>query len=52
MNIKHARIFVKYRHFTNPLLQNTSMGYQYYMTPHYPQIGGGVYAGVSWRFLN
>jgi hypothetical protein len=52
MNIKHARIFVKYRHFSNPLLQNTGMGNKYYMTPHYPQIGGGVYAGVSWRFIN
>ena len=52
VNIKHARIFVKYRHFTNPLLQNTEMSNKYYMIPHYPQVGGGVYAGVSWRFIN
>ncbi|MCL2040751.1 MAG: putative porin [Bacteroidales bacterium] len=52
VNIKYARIFVKYRHFSNPLLQNTEMGNKYYMIPHYPQVGGGVYAGVSWRFIN
>ena len=52
INIKHARIFVKYRHFTNPLLQNTEMANKYYMIPHYPQVGGGIYAGVSWRFIN
>ena len=34
------------------LPQNTGMGQKYYMTPHYPQVGGGVYAGVSWRFIN
>lgn len=50
--IKRARIFLKYRHFTQPLLANTSMGYTYYMTPHYPQMGQGFYAGISWRFIN
>ncbi|MDR0364753.1 MAG: putative porin [Bacteroidales bacterium] len=52
LHIKRARIFLKYRHFDKALLANTSMGYTYYMIPHYPQIGGGFYAGISWRFIN
>lgn len=52
LKIKRARIFVKYRHFDNILLKNTAMGYQYYMVPHYPQMGSGFYAGVSWRFID
>ena len=47
MRIKRARIFFKYQHFNAGWL-----GYNYYMTPHYPDADAAFKAGVSWVFYD
>ena len=45
MQVKRARMFVKYQHF------NSWFGdYSYYMTPHYPMQDASLKFGVSWIF--
>jgi len=47
MQVKRARLFVKYQHF------NSWLGdYSYYMTPHYPMQDASLKFGVSWIFHN
>jgi hypothetical protein len=47
LNIKRARIFVKYEHFNSGL-----MGYNYIMVPDYPQADAAFKFGISWLFFD
>ncbi len=47
LNIKRARIFVKYEHFNAGL-----MGYNYMMVPDYPQADAAFKFGISWLFFD
>ena len=45
--IKRAKIFLKMEHVNAGL-----MGYDYFMTPHYPMLGRAFKFGVSWMFYD
>jgi hypothetical protein len=47
LNIKRARIFVKYEHFNAGL-----MGYNYMIVPDYPQADAALKFGISWLFFD
>jgi hypothetical protein len=47
LNIKTARLFLKYAHF-NSLFGN----YTYYLAPHYPDRDARFCFGINWRFHN
>jgi len=47
LNIKRARLFVKYEHF-NSLLKN----YSYILVPGYPQNDAALKFGISWLFFD
>jgi len=47
LNIKRARIFVKYEHFNASF-----MGYNYILVPTYPQADAAFKLGVSWLFFD
>lgn len=47
LNIKRARLFVKYEHFNAGL-----MGYTYMMVPNYPQADAAFKFGISWLFFD
>jgi len=47
LNIKRARIFVKYEHFNAAL-----MGYNYMIVPDYPQADAAFKFGISWLFFD
>jgi hypothetical protein len=47
LNIKRARIFVKYEHFNAGLI-----GYNYIMVPDYPQADAAFKFGISWLFFD
>ncbi len=47
LNIKRARIFVKYEHFNAGL-----MGYNYMIVPDYPQADAAFKFGISWLFFD
>lgn len=47
LNIKRARIFVKYEHFNSGL-----MGYNYMLVPDYPQADAAFKFGISWLFFD
>jgi hypothetical protein len=47
LNIKRARIFVKYEHFNAGL-----MGYNYMIVPGYPQADAAFKFGISWLFFD
>jgi len=47
LNIKRARIFVKYEHFNAGL-----MNYSYIMVPDYPQADAALKFGISWLFFD
>jgi hypothetical protein len=47
LNIKRARIFIKYEHFNASL-----MDYSYIIVPNYPQADPALKFGVSWLFFD
>ena len=47
LQIKNARLFLKYAHF-NSLFGNSD----YYLAPHYPARDARFYFGISWGFFN
>jgi hypothetical protein len=47
LNIKRARLFVKYEHFNAGL-----MGYNYIIVPDYPQADAALKFGISWLFFD
>jgi hypothetical protein len=47
LNIKRARLFVKYEHFNAGL-----MSYSYIMVPGYPQADAAFKFGISWLFFD
>jgi len=47
LNIKRARIFLKYEHFNAGL-----MGYDYLVVPDYPQADAAIKFGISWLFFD
>jgi hypothetical protein len=47
LNIKRARIFVKYEHFNAGLIN-----YNYILVPNYPQADAGLKFGISWLFFD
>jgi len=47
LNIKRARIFIKYEHFNAGL-----MGYNYMIVPDYPQADAAFKFGISWLFFD
>ncbi len=47
LNIKRARIFIKYEHFNAGL-----MGYNYMIVPDYPQADAALKFGISWLFFD
>ena len=47
LNIKRARIFIKYEHFNSSF-----MGYTYMMVPNYPQADAAFKFGISWLFFD
>ncbi len=47
LNIKRARLFVKYEHFNAGL-----MNYTYMMVPDYPQADAAFKFGISWLFFD
>jgi hypothetical protein len=47
INIKRARIFVKYEHFNAKLI-----GYNYIIVPDYPQLDAAFKFGISWLFFD
>jgi len=47
LNIKRARIFVKYEHFNAGY-----MGYNYMIVPDYPQADAAFKFGISWLFFD
>lgn len=47
LNIKRARIFIKYEHFNAKL-----MGYNYMIIPNYPQPDAAFKFGLSWLFFD
>ncbi len=47
LNIKRARIFIKYEHF-NAVLMN----YNYIIVPDYPQPDAALKIGISWLFFD
>lgn len=47
LNIKRARIFVKYEHFNAGLT-----GYNYMIVPDYPQADAAFKLGISWLFFD
>lgn len=47
LNIKRARIFVKYEHLNSGL-----MGYNYMLVPDYPQADAAFKFGISWLFFD
>lgn len=47
INVKRARLFVKYEHFNAKL-----MGYKYMIVPDYPQADAAFRFGVSWAFFD
>ena len=47
LNIKRARIFIKYEHFNAKL-----MSYNYIIVPDYPQPDAGFKFGISWLFFD
>jgi len=47
LNIKRARVFVKYEHFNAGL-----MGYNYMIVPDYPQPDAAFKFGISWLFFD
>ncbi len=47
LNIKRARIFVKYEHFNAGL-----MNYNYILVPDYPQADAAFKFGISWLFFD
>ncbi len=47
LNIKRARIFIKYQHFNAAF-----MGYNYMMIPDYPQADAAFKFGISWLFFD
>ncbi len=47
LNIKRARIFIKYEHFNAGL-----MGYKYILVPGYPQADAAFKFGISWLFFD
>jgi hypothetical protein len=47
LNIKRARIFIKYEHFNAGL-----MGYTYILVPNYPQADAAFKFGISWLFFD
>lgn len=47
LNIKRARIFVKYEHFNAGLMK-----YNYIMVPDYPQADAAFKFGISWLFFD
>jgi hypothetical protein len=47
LNIKRARIFVKYEHFNSGLT-----GYNYMIVPDYPQPDAAFKFGISWLFFD
>jgi hypothetical protein len=47
LNIKRARIFVKYEHFNAGM-----MNYNYILVPDYPQADAALIFGISWLFFD
>jgi len=47
LNIKRARLFIKYEHFNAKL-----MNYEYIMVPGYPQADAAFKFGISWLFFD
>ncbi len=47
LNIKRARIFIKYEHFNSGL-----MGFNYLIVPDYPQPDAAFKLGISWLFFD
>ena len=47
LNIKRARLFIKYEHFNAGL-----MNYTYIMVPDYPQADAAIKFGISWLFFD
>jgi hypothetical protein len=47
LNIKRARLFIKYEHFNAKL-----MSYNYIIVPDYPQADAALKFGISWLFFD
>ena len=47
LNVKRARLFIKYEHFNAGM-----MGYKYMIVPYYPQADAALKFGVSWVFFD
>ena len=47
LNIKRARLFIKYEHFNAGF-----MNYNYIMVPDYPQADAAIKFGISWLFFD
>lgn len=47
LNIKRARLFIKYEHFNSAF-----MGYNYIMVPDYPMADAALKFGISWLFFD